>query len=88
MQRRLLWLGHVRRMDDDRIPKDMLYGELRQGSRPVSRLRFKDVCKRDMKQAEIDPNTWKKQLTSEWPGNMQYLQESRGLGIPEMTSRP
>ncbi|KAL9951447.1 hypothetical protein ACROYT_G044108 [Oculina patagonica] len=60
IHRRLRWLGHVRRMDDGRIPKDMLYGELREGSRPVGRpkLRFKDVCKRDMKKAEIDPNTW------------------------------
>ena len=27
-QRRLRWLGHVRRMDDGSIPKDILYGEL------------------------------------------------------------
>ena len=59
-RKRLKWIGHVRRMDDGRIPKDMLYGELREGSRPTGRpqLRFKDVCKRDMKAAEIDFNTW------------------------------
>ena len=59
-QKRLRWLGHVRRMEDGRIPKDLLYGELREGSRPTGRphLRFKDVCKRDMKAASIDPNTW------------------------------
>ncbi|XP_072015051.1 uncharacterized protein [Amphiura filiformis] len=59
-QRRLRWLGHVSRMDDGRIPKDLLYGQLEIGSRPVGRpaLRFKDVCKRDMKNCDINPSNW------------------------------
>ena len=50
-ERRLHWLGHVKRMDPGRILKDLLYGELAEGSRHAGRpkLRFKDVCKRDMK---------------------------------------
>jgi len=36
-QRRLRWLGHVRRMEDGRIPKDLLYGELAEGHREKSR---------------------------------------------------
>ena len=32
-RKRLKWLGHVRRMDNGHIPKGMLYGELREGSR-------------------------------------------------------
>ena len=36
-QRRLRWLGHVSRMDDGRIPKDILYGELATGTRPTGR---------------------------------------------------
>lgn len=59
-QRRLRWLGHVKRMDDGRIPKDILYGELATGSRRTGRpiLRYKDTCKRDMKSGCIDPTNW------------------------------
>ena len=59
-QRRLRWLGHVRRMEDGRIPKDHLYGQLASGSRRVGRpaLRFKDTCKCDMKACKIDTDTW------------------------------
>ena len=58
--RRLRWLGHVRRMSDGRIPKDLLYGELDQGLRPVGRpkLRFKDTCKRDMIEIGLDVENW------------------------------
>lgn len=59
-QRRLRWLGHVHRMKDGRIPKDMFYGELAAGSRPKGRptLRYKDVCKRDLKSADISVDKW------------------------------
>ena len=59
-ERRLHWLGHVRRMDKGRIPKDLLYGELAEGTQPLGRLRlsFKDVCKRNMKPYHIDTNIW------------------------------
>ena len=59
-QRRLRWLGHIRRMEDDRIPKDILYGELALGRRTTSRLhlRYKDVCVRDMKTVDIDTMSW------------------------------
>lgn len=59
-KRRLRWLGHVRRMDDGRIPKDLLYGELEQGKRKTGRplLRFSDTCKRDMKAFNIATDRW------------------------------
>ena len=59
-QRRLRWLGHVHRMDDGRLPKDILYGQLAVGTRAVGRplLRFTDVCKRDMCRGGADAGTW------------------------------
>ncbi|KAL1255575.1 hypothetical protein QQF64_013636 [Cirrhinus molitorella] len=62
-ERRLMWLGHVRRMDAGRIPKELLYGELVEGQRTTGRpkLRFKDICKKDMKQCFINPNSWESQ---------------------------
>ena len=58
-QWRLRWLGHVHRIANGPIPKDMLYGELVTGTRTVGRpyLRYSDTCKRDMKLAGIDDNT-------------------------------
>ncbi|XP_063584666.1 uncharacterized protein LOC134762226 [Penaeus indicus] len=58
--RRLRWLGHVRRLPDGRLPKDILYGELDSGARTLGRplLRFKDVTKRDLINLNIIPLNW------------------------------
>ena len=73
-QRRLRWLGHVHRKDDKRIPKDVLYGELINGRRNTGRhyLRFKDVCKRDLRALEINVETWERLADSRslWRGTL------------------
>ena len=53
-QRCLRWLGHICRMGK-RILKDLLYSELGKGTHKTgcSFLRFKDVCKRDIKSTAI-----------------------------------
>ena len=60
---RLRWLGHVRRMDTGRIPKDHLYGELVEGRRKLRRpkLRLNDACRRDLIKCSIEPDTWERQ---------------------------
>ncbi|XP_076042204.1 uncharacterized protein LOC143026092 [Oratosquilla oratoria] len=46
-QRSLLWLGHVRRMEDGRISKDILYGELACGKRNT------DDCKEAVERKKL-----------------------------------
>ena len=59
-QRRLRWLGNVRRMEGGCIPKYILCGELALGSRTTGRphLRYKDVCVRDKKVVDIGTTSW------------------------------
>ena len=47
-------------MGKGRIPNDLLYGELEKGTHTTGcpLLRFKDICKRDMKCAAIDIESW------------------------------
>ena len=46
---RLRWLGHVSQMDKGRILKDLMYGQIKFGTRSTGcpQLRFKNSCKRD-----------------------------------------
>ena len=53
-------MGHVRRMDNNRIPRQVLLGELSEGKRLQGRplLIFKDIYKASMKDFSISPNNW------------------------------
>ena len=61
----LRWSGHLVRMADDRIPKDVFYGELDAGhrTRGGQRKRYKDVLKATLKSCGIPHNTWEATAT-------------------------
>ena len=56
----LRWAGHVWRTGDERIPKQLLYGELWKGGRhrEGQRKRFKDTLKHSIKQCGIRVEHW------------------------------
>ena len=58
--RRLRWFGHLRRIEDGQLSRDVLYGERTSSPRSVVRpmLSCKDVYNRDIKSSEIDPDSW------------------------------
>ena len=56
----LRWAGHLVRMEDDRLPKRLFYGEFAIGKRPQYRpkKRFRDCLKNHLKAVHIDTEDW------------------------------
>ena len=56
----LRWAGHVVRMNENRLPKKILYGQLPNAKRSIGRplLRYKDKLKDNLKRLDIDLSAW------------------------------
>ena len=56
----LRWVGHLIHMNEGHLPKQLFYGELTSGKHPQHKPRkhFKDGLKSNLKDADIDVNTW------------------------------
>lgn len=68
--RRLRWLGHVSRMQEDRLPHKIVFSELKSGQRArcKPKRRWTDVVKQDMKLLGINTITWRETASNreEW----------------------
>ena len=57
LKSQMRWTGHVIRMEENRIPRQVMYGELKDGARKQGRpkLRYKDTLKSNLKWSGIQP---------------------------------
>ena len=60
MQLQLRWVGHVIRMPNSRLPKQILYSQLKEGQRAAGgqKKRLKDNIKASLKKFQIAANDW------------------------------
>lgn len=80
-QRRMRWAGHLSRMNADRTPQQVAFGELGIGKRPQQKpkKRWTDLLKRDVKETNIDPNQWRSvaENRKEWRKEKTPVEKSR-----------
>ena len=61
IRRQLKWVGHITRMDNRRLPKQVLFGQLLNAPRKVGgqKLRYKDTVRHNLQNVCIHQDNWK-----------------------------
>jgi len=82
-QRALRWTGHVCRQNDCRLPKQILFSQLKDGSRCRGRpkLRYKDTVKRSLGDLNIPRNGWQT-LTKDRASWRRMIQKQKSSSDP------
>ena len=94
------WVGHILRMDDSRIPKQLFFGQLSTAvpgaldtPLPPPFLRYKDTLKNNLKSCKMDLGIWQAlaQDRSAWRTTCQKavhtFQENRVVELQERCAR-
>ena len=60
IRNQMRWAGHLIRMDDSRLPKQLFFGELSVGTRPrhKPRMRFRDQVRTNLKRMNLSDDNW------------------------------
>ena len=60
IRNQMRWAGHLIRMDDSRLPKQLFFGELSVGTRPrhKPRMRFRDQVRTNFKRMNLSDDNW------------------------------
>ncbi|XP_076066160.1 uncharacterized protein LOC143039799 [Oratosquilla oratoria] len=60
MRHRLRWSGHIARMPETKLPRQILFSELPTGGRPHGRpvQKYKDQLKATLRSTTIEPEIW------------------------------
>ncbi|KAI8506556.1 hypothetical protein Bbelb_159830 [Branchiostoma belcheri] len=77
LKTQLRWAGHVSRMEEHRLPKIVLYGELASGHRDVGapKKRYKDYLKSTLNACQINHRQWSTLLSTLFAHHLTNVQQ-------------
>lgn len=96
IKQQLRWSGHIVRMPEHRLPKQIMYSQLKDGQRKLGRpqKRYKDALKANMKKCQIKTDNWEDAALNRsvwrrniWEGTQCFEQERRRTEIDKRNAR-